>query len=173
MVKLKTQTMENRVENKVRMKEEWPRFETKTEICDIKCSYLHESKDSAMHLPFINCCGENVQSSVSVCKRNSDQGIINVNLLKMSDIHDYYASVVICPVPKTQTAKDKDLYYHHTIDRPEYGVVKYWPDVPFTHLYLSNPANGFANELGDYQLSIQFTVSLDAPIEPESRYEIK
>ncbi len=39
--------------------------------------------------------------------------------------------------------------------------------------YLSDPANGFADENGHYQLFVRFTVSLDGPVEAESNYEIK
>ncbi len=39
--------------------------------------------------------------------------------------------------------------------------------------YLSDPANGFADENGHYKLFVRFTVSLDGPVETESNYEMK
>ncbi len=134
----------------------------------------------------INCCGLVLQVVV-----DRDPGIysqsIRINIAVVdSDCNPFYFALEVYPIPLNKNnipLRNKTNYFYYASDKKmkTHGlmgnvIMGELVSVTNHHLsigYLSDPANGFADAEGNFDLSIMFAVNYNEPVEPELCYITK
>ncbi len=155
--------------------------------CDYKTQIVTNHANEMSQCHEIKCCGIRLQVVVN---RDESSGSRQKFTIKVETIYTwcerFHFALEVYPIPLDNDnipLRDETNYlYYATTEKVRMyslmaglltGATENISDHDLYSGYLSDPANGFADAEGNFDLSIMFAVNFDEPIEPESCYVAK
>ncbi len=154
--------------------------------CDCKTQMVTNKAYERHRCYTMMCCGIRLQVVVD---KNDDTF---AQLFRMyvanvaSDCNSFYTAVEVYPMPLDKdnipSRNDKNYLYYATTEKIQIhnttidtitGGIMLIRNHCLSVGFISDPANGFADAKGNFDLSVMFAVNFDEPIEPELCYAAK